>query len=192
MACQTRFRGKIPERPWLIEAQTAQQLIIYSPHTHVQLFTFLLFKATQLQSTKGGPARLTLKPSTTWTLSSFSAPERDNVAENNTRQWISHQKLKKKNLDILHWLISSNGSHSLFFFLFSSISSWADTVCCAAGMRAKLLASIWVTDVAQTCVCRRWKSTVTGWNNDYADYSLELQVSQSRRRQRRLLRRRAS
>lgn len=109
------------------------------------------------------------------------------VAENNTGQGISHPKKR----DIQRWLISSN-VFLFFFFKFASISGWADTVCPATGIGAKLLASIWVTDVAQTCVCRRWKSTVTGWNNDCADYSLELPVSHGRRRQRRLSRRRAS
>lgn len=32
----------------------------------------------------------------------------------------------------------------------------------------ELLALSWVTAVALTCVCRRWKSTVTGWNNNCA------------------------
>lgn len=77
-ACQTMFTGKIPGRPWLIETQTAQQLITYSSDTHVWLFTCPLFKAARLQRTKARLALPTVMPSTTWTLSSFGAPERSN------------------------------------------------------------------------------------------------------------------
>lgn len=114
-ACQTMFTGKIPGRPWLIETQTAQQLITYSSDTHVWLFTCPLFKAARLQRTKARLALPTLMPSTTWTLSSFGAPERSNQKWLRTTQ-DSELVTQKKKRDIPRWLISSNGSHLLLFF----------------------------------------------------------------------------
>lgn len=91
--------GKIPGRPWLIETQAAQQLITYSADTHVGLFTCPLFKAARLQRTKARLALATLMPSTTWTRSSFGAPERSNqkwLRTTQDRELVTPKKQNKK------------------------------------------------------------------------------------------------